>query len=248
MEKIVVKKEEIYKGNLILVNRENDIKEKIKENNLKPFDKEYSDILLENNANIELQKALNHIKSENKIVPVSGYRTLEEQKEIYQTSLKENGEKFTKQYVAYPNCSEHQTGLAIDLGLNQENIDFIRPSFPYTGICQEFRNIATKYGFIERYTKNKENITKISSEEWHFRYVGYPHSEIMKQNNQCLEEYIKYLEKFEYGKSVLSYKDYEISYMKIEEDFNEIFIKENEIIDISGNNIDGIIITKRRKR
>ena len=36
--------------------------------------------------------------------------------------------------------------------------------------------------------------------------------------------------------------------MKIEEDFNEIFIKENEIIDISGNNIDGIIITKRRKR
>ena len=105
MEKIVVKKEEIYKGNLILVNRENDIKEKIKENNLKPFDKEYSDILLENNANIELQKALNHIKSENKIVPVSGYRTLEEQKEIYQTSLKENGEKFTKQYVAYPNCS-----------------------------------------------------------------------------------------------------------------------------------------------
>ena len=70
----------------------------------------------------------------------------------------------------------------------------------------------------------------------------------MKQNNQCLEEYIKYLEKFEYGKSVLSYKDYEISYMKIEEDFNEIFIKENEIIDISGNNIDGIIITKRRKR
>ena len=130
MEKIVVKKEEIYKGNLILVNRENDIKEKIKENNLKPFDKEYPDILLENNANIELQKALNHIKSENKIVPVSGYRTLEEQKEIYQTSLKENGEKFTKQYVAYPNCSEHQTGLAIDLGLNQENIDFIRPSFP----------------------------------------------------------------------------------------------------------------------
>lgn len=248
MEKNVVKREEIYKGNLILVNRENEIREEIKEKDLNSFNKEYPDILLENNANIELQKALSHIKSENKIVPVSGYRSLKEQIDIYQTSLKENGEKFTKQYVAYPNCSEHQTGLAIDLGLNQENIDFIRPSFPYTGICQEFRNIATKYGFIERYTKNKENITKISSEEWHFRYVGYPHSEIMKQNHQCLEEYIKYLEKFEFGKSVLAYKNYEISYMKMDEDIKEVKVEDNEIITISGNNVDGIIITKRRKK
>lgn len=247
MEKIVVKKEEINKGKLILVNRENEIKEEIKENDIKPFNNEYPNILLEKNANIELQKALEKIKAGNKIVPVSGYRSLEEQEEIYQTSLKENGKNFTKQYVAYPNCSEHQTGLAIDLGLNQENIDFIRPSFPYTGICQEFRNIAAKYGFIERYTKSKEKITEISSEEWHFRYIGYPHSEIMKQNNQCLEEYIKYLEKFEYGKSVLSYKNYEISYMKIDKDEKEILIKDNEIVDISGNNVDGIIITKMRK-
>ncbi len=64
--------------------------------------------------------ALNEIKSENKIVLVSGYRTLEEQTRIYETSLKENGEEFTRKFVALPNASEHQTGLAIDLALNEE--------------------------------------------------------------------------------------------------------------------------------
>lgn len=48
------------------------------------------------------------------IVPVSGYRSGREQEELYFTSLKENGETFTNQYIAYPGTSEHQTGLAID--------------------------------------------------------------------------------------------------------------------------------------
>ncbi len=71
--------------------------------------------------------------------------------------------------------------MAIDLALNEGNIDFICPKFPYYGICQNFRNIAPKYGFIERYKDEKKAITKISKEEWHFRYVGYPHSKIITE-------------------------------------------------------------------
>ena len=65
-----------------------------------------------------------------------------------------------------PDCSEHQTGLAIDLGLKIEKIDFIRPDFPNTGICGNFRKIAADFGFIALYSKSKEHITGITS--WYF--------------------------------------------------------------------------------
>lgn len=64
--------------------------------------------------------------------------------------LQENGTEFTAKFVAMPGHSEHQTGLAIDLGLRQPDIDFIRPAFPYEGICQKFRELAPAFGFIER--------------------------------------------------------------------------------------------------
>ncbi len=246
MKTILLKKEWIHQGNLILVNRNYEIKQNIKKDYLTSFNSSYPNILLEYECNLQLQKVLKEIHAKDQIVPVSGYRAFEEQQEIFQTSLKENGETFTKQYVAYPNCSEHQTGLAIDLALNQENIDFIRPSFPFKGICQEFRNKMAHYGFIQRYTQEKEPITQISSEEWHFRYVGYPHSEIMKQNHQCLEEYIDYLTSFQYGKSGLAFQNYEISYIKMDKDVIEIQIPDQETILLSGNNVNGIIITKRR--
>ena len=173
MKNITLKKEDIGKGELVLINPDYTLKSTI--NNLVSFDEEYNNIKLNNIANYSLHLILNNINAENKIVPVSGFRTLEEQKDIYNTSLKENGREYTQKYVALPNASEHQTGLAIDLALNEGNIDFICPKFPYYGICQSFRNIAPKYGFIERYKDEKKAITKISKEEWHFRYVGYPH-------------------------------------------------------------------------
>ncbi|MDO4283205.1 MAG: D-alanyl-D-alanine carboxypeptidase family protein [Clostridia bacterium] len=248
MRSILLKREYVFYGNLILVNGEHKIKEEVKKYNLKPFDEKYPNILLDYNANLELQNILKEIGSERKIVPVSGYRDFTEQVEIYENSLKENGERFTKKYVAYPNCSEHQTGLAIDLALSQKNIDFIRPKFPYTGICKKFRNVMAEYGFIERYTKDKEQITRIASEEWHFRYVGFPHSKIIIQNHMCLEEYIQYLKDFEFGKKALTFEGYEISYIKMNEDMKQIQIEDNEMITISGNNDDGIIITKKVRK
>ena len=76
-------------------------------------------------------------------------------------------------------CSEHQTGLAIDLGLASEEIDVIRPNFPYSGVCAAFRKQAADYGFILRYPAGKEAVTGIAYEPWHFRYVGVPHARFM---------------------------------------------------------------------
>lgn len=157
----------------------------------------YEQIKLRRTAQAALTKLLCTIGSGDQIVPVSGYRSREEQTVIYETSLLENGAEFTRKYVALPGCSEHQTGLAIDLAMKREVIDFIRPDFPYDGICGQFRKLAPKYGFIERYPLGKEQITGIAHEPWHFRYVGCPHAEILTAQNLTLEEYIKNYDKYQ---------------------------------------------------
>lgn len=148
------------------------------------------DIYLARPAAEALQALLAAIGANGRIVPVSGWRSGAEQADIYNTSLRENGAAFTQKYVALPGHSEHQTGLAIDLGLNRGTLDFIRPAFPQWGICGAFRRHAAEYGFVLRYPKGKEGVTGIAHEPWHFRYVGVPHAAAMASNRLCLEEYL----------------------------------------------------------
>ena len=116
MKTIELEKEEIYCGNLLLVNKNYPLRD----NNVKglvPADVRFPNILMKRDVANVLQLIFEKISAGNSIVPVSGYRSLEEQTAIYDGSLKDNGEDFTRKYVALPNHSEHQTGLAIDLGL-----------------------------------------------------------------------------------------------------------------------------------
>ena len=103
------------------------------------------------------------------------------------------GEAFTRDYVARPGCSEHETGLAIDLAAAAARIDFIRPDFPDVGVCAAFRRLAARYGFIQRYTQHKQACTGIAAEPWHFRYVGAPHALLMQKYDLCLEEYSEFI-------------------------------------------------------
>ncbi|MBC8590152.1 M15 family metallopeptidase [Wansuia hejianensis] len=251
MKTIKLKKENIYKGSLILVNADYPIvKDKANKNvSLIPLDIRFPEILMEYRAATVLAHLMVDLNCSHDIVPVSGYRSFEEQEQIYSESLRENGEEFTKKYVALPNHSEHQTGLAIDLAKNQDNIDFICPEFPYDGIYNDFRKEAPRYGFIERYEKGKEKITGISQEPWHFRYVGYPHSQIMYDNSLCLEEYIDKIKSYTWNNGPLSVEKgnqkIEIFYIPIlsEEDERTILVKDYDLYQISGNNVDGCIIT-----
>ena len=240
MKKVKLNDENIHKGYLILINPDNLLK--TNEIKLISYSEKYKNIELDQVANSQLQKALKSINANDEIVPISGVRTFEEQKRLYTDSIIENGEEYTKKFVALPNASEHQTGLAIDLALNKPNIDFICPSFPYNGICQEFRKIAPNFGFIERYKDEKKNITKIAKEEWHFRFVGYPHSKIITNKDLCLEEYIEYLKEYKYPKFLNSY-GYKIAYSPYENQNETIILQENQTI--SGNNVDGFILSER---
>lgn len=238
-KEILLTKEDIHKGYLLLINHNFPIKHLINENDLDTIKYRDDFLLIDKIVKVKLLKALNKINSENKILCTDSYRSHQMQKDIYNNSLIENGKDFTESYVAKVDCSEHQSALAIDLAINTSTIDLIRPSFPNTGISKNFKDICSNYGFIERYQKEKEDITKISAEEWHFRYVGYPHSKIIESLNLCLEEYIDYLKKFS-KKNPLVYEEYSIYYLKYQEN---IKIELNDNTNVSGNSVDGFIIT-----
>lgn len=157
------------------------------------MDDRFPEIRLERRTAGFLNACIREVAGEHVIVPVSGWRSQEEQQEIWEDTLAKEGEAFTRRYVALPGCSEHQTGLAVDLGMAAKTIDFIRPHFPYDGLCGAFRKRAADYGFVLRYPAGKEAVTGIAEEPWHFRYVGVPHARYMAERDLCLEEYIVFL-------------------------------------------------------
>lgn len=235
----------IHSGLLVLVNAENPIRRR--ERPVLAPAAPGSDVLLDTRAAAMLTGLISRLGAAGEIVPVSGWRSMREQREIWDGSMAENGTEFTRKYVALPGCSEHQTGLAIDLALRSDNIDFIRPDFPYDGICGRFRALAADYGFIERYQAGKEHITGIAAEPWHFRYVGRPHARLMSDNGLCLEEYVELLRSYPYPERLLETRG-----GVYEADVGFAFAKSKlELPDapyqISGNNVDGYIYTLWRK-
>ncbi len=243
-------RQNIYTGTLILVNAEHGYCEE-ENNDLIPVTEFHENIHMNRHAAVLLCELMKKINGWSNIAPVSGWRSMQEQQNIWNDSLEENGLEFTQKFVAVPGHSEHQTGLAIDLGLRQDNIDFICPEFPYEGICETFRRNAADYGFIERYPAHKETITGIGHEPWHFRYVGIPHAFIMKENNLTLEEYMEFIKSYPYGGRCRHYLwnrlDITVSYLKADPSGDTAFeIPPHMPYSISGNNTDGFIITEWR--
>lgn len=253
MERIILEQKDIYKGTLLLVNRDYPVHRYNNEKHLQLVQalEGHPEILLEKRAAGMLQSLINDLEGWHSIVPVSGYRPQKEQEQIYKESLVENGREFTNKYVAIPGHSEHQTGYAIDLARNNHEIDFIRPDFPYDGIWGKFRALAGDYGFIERYQEGKEKITGIAHEPWHFRYVGYPHSIIINREGLTLEEYIEEIKNYPYKGRHLNYvykgQSMEIFYVNVlEAIYEEISISGEYAYQVSGNNSDGVIVTVLR--
>ncbi len=118
------------------------------------------------------------------IVINSAYRSYQDQQDISDLYLRAYGQEYVDKYIAKPGYSEHQTGLAMDIGSRSVNI--FANSKEYGWMLEN----AYKYGFILRYSKRDENLTGFRFEAWHYRYVG---KEIAKychdHNDMSLEEY-----------------------------------------------------------
>ena len=92
----------------------------------------------------------------------------------------------TATYSARPGTSEHQTGLCCDMhNLSAADVAFARKE-AYTWL----KDNAWKFGFILRFPEGKEDITGISFEPWHYRYVGRYHAKAIYDAGLCLEEYL----------------------------------------------------------
>ena len=141
---------------------------------------------------------------------VSGYRSIEQQQTNYDVNYQnylasglseEEARTKTEEYIALPNASEHITGLAVDITstalANQEGNSGLFPDLENYPEGLWLKENAPKFGFVLRYPKEKEAITGINFEPWHFRYVGIENAMYMTEKNLTLEEYIAILKQNE---------------------------------------------------
>ncbi|KEZ50442.1 MULTISPECIES: D-alanyl-D-alanine carboxypeptidase family protein [Metabacillus] len=125
---------------------------------------------------------------------VSGYRSYERQTGILNVEKERKGDTTALETVALPGQSEHQTGLAMDVTSKSADMD-ITEKFGDTPEGKWVQANAHKFGFIIRYQKGKEEITKFSYEPWHLRYVGVKEATEIYENQLTLEEYFKKVKK-----------------------------------------------------
>jgi D-alanyl-D-alanine dipeptidase/carboxypeptidase len=234
----------LHRGDLVLVNRQYPIRRE-------PHKRELETILpggqrmLRQGAAM-LRGLLYEIGAGSAIAMVSGYRSKGEQEALYNAALDSHGDVFTRAYVAEPDASEHQTGLAMDLGEAAPDLDFLRPAFPDRGICGIFRSRMAEFGFIERYPLGKECVTGIAFEPWHIRYVSYPHSMIIRERGLALEEYLDLLSEHPPARP-LRWKGRggwaEISYLPFAgKEWLDVELPDGPYL-LSGDNRDGLIVT-----
>lgn len=131
----------------------------------------------------------------------SGYRSWEKQQQLVNEDVKKykrsgmtEGEALSKtlQETAMPGFSEHETGLALDILCTESSkMDVTQENYAGNVWLQQHCN---EYGFILRYPKGKEDITHISYEPWHYRYVGRDAAVYITQNNLTLEEFYERIE------------------------------------------------------
>ena len=135
---------------------------------------------------------------------VSAYRTVDRSRELYTNKVAElvgqgysqtEAEEEAAKWIAPPGTSEHHTGLAVDV----VSSDYY---YYYSDLEQDFESFdefqwlithCADYGFVLRYPKDKEDVTNIVYEPWHYRYVGVENAKKMMAENLCLEEYVQTL-------------------------------------------------------
>ena len=118
------------------------------------------------------------------------HRDYEYQEGVYNDYKKRYSEKYADKVSARPGFSEHQTGLALDVG--QAYNHTTSSKFVNTKEYEWMKENCYKYGFILRYPEGKEDITGYSFEAWHYRYVGKEAAKYIHDNDITFEEYYAY--------------------------------------------------------
>ncbi len=135
------------------------------------------------------------------VTVTSGYRSYATQKSYFSgyinkemqqdpTLTRQQAEAIVLTYSCREGTSEHQSGLCCDM----HNLPSADRSFANTEVAQWLAQNSWKFGFVVRFPEDKTEVTGISYEPWHFRYVGRYHAERMYHAGMCLEEYVASLD------------------------------------------------------
>ena len=246
--------QDIHKGDLLLINKQyayefldfSDPLELVSMYDIMgdTYDVSGTDVLLQEKAADALDTMLRDFYDNtwmSDLLILCGYRTKEESQELYDASLAENGKEHADRYVMLPGHSEHHSALSTDIGIMNwdGSITYEFGEDPYNWITKNCH----KYGFVVRYPEDKASITEIDYESWHFRYVGVPNATAMANEGLCLEEYIDFIKN--YTADGLHYQVttaegvYDIYYA----DSVHVPVPLMQSYEISGNNVDGFIVT-----
>lgn len=169
-----------------------------------PEDWQYELVSLINGQNVDsrayndLQKMMDDARAEGLDPYIcSSWRNHETQEQLFEEEIenyvrrgysKSEARVQAAQWVAVPGTSEHELGLALDIvSIENQRLEEAQED---TETQQWLMEHCYEYGFILRYPKDKEDITGISYEPWHYRYVGREDAAAIRDMGVCLEEYV----------------------------------------------------------
>lgn len=179
-------------GEIFLINRENMIaKQYVPPVEFAEVSGYYRDMRPDAVAALEAMYAAAEEETGLTFTAVSGYRSYSKQSTIYQNKIEKVGSKAkANNYVAPPGASEHQLGLAMDVGAKGVNVG-LNAKFGETEAGIWLAENAHRFGFIIRYQEGWEEITGYKYEPWHVRYVGTTHAAALYEQAIPLETYIE---------------------------------------------------------
>ncbi len=120
---------------------------------------------------------------------VDGYRSYSYQRDLYNYYINNRGKEYADSIDAYPGASEHQLGLAADIGCWNGSCEL---SYCFTDYLDYGWLIdhSWEYGWIERYPKGMKSVTGVEYSPWHFRYIGVEEAQKYHESGaSTLEEY-----------------------------------------------------------
>ncbi len=181
---------DLEKDNLLIVNKFYYLEEDFIPDNLVSIDSKYGRGEIKEEAYQAFLELYEEASKEDLHPYISSpYRSYNRQNQLYTNYSNKDGINKADTYSARPGYSEHQTGLAMDLGTsNNTNINDFENSKEFEWMQKN----AHKYGFILRYPKGKEYITGYMYEPWHYRYVGVEAATYIYEHNITYEEYYEY--------------------------------------------------------
>lgn len=184
---------------LVLANVDNPLPEDFEVGDLETVQGNYQ---LDSRAASYAREMIEDAKSEGITLQLcSAYRAISLQQTLFDNKYNEyisNGWTAEDAYaktatiIAVPGTSEHQTGLCMDVVTPSYQV--LDEGYADTDAAKWLAENAYKYGFILRYPKDKQEITKIIFEPWHYRFVGIENAKLIKDSGLCLEEYLDTLE------------------------------------------------------